>query len=226
VMTRVTPASMQHTDPADQGPTGPHNRHFSAPLRWGPGHRGRHRRPTWLGRHRRGYAAALAMLAFAGGVVAANGLTSAYGLVPVGFGMTATAGTVAAGYTLVARDWVHEVAGRRAVLACIAVGAVLSAALAGSTLAVASAAAFAVSELADLLVYQPLRRRGFLRAVLASNAVGAPLDTIMFLSLAGFPVWSALPGQLWVKAWATVIPVAAVLAARALLRHLFRPRRP
>jgi hypothetical protein len=107
-----------------------------------------------------------------------------------------------------------------------AAGAVLSAVLAGPALAVASATAFALSELADLLVYQPLRRRGFLRAVLASNAVGAPLDTIVFLSLAGFPVWSALPGQLWVKAWATLIPVAAVLGARALLRHRFRPDRP
>lgn len=76
--------------------------------------------------------------------------------------------------------------------------------LAGPTLAVASAAAFTLSELADLLVYQPLRRRGFLRAVLASNTVGAPLDTIVFLTLGGFPVWSALPGQLWVKAWATL----------------------
>ncbi|RSM64069.1 hypothetical protein DMB66_21340 [Actinoplanes sp. ATCC 53533] len=166
------------------------------------------------------------MLAFAGGVVAANGLTARFGLVPVGFGLTATAGTVVAGLTLFARDWVHDVVGRRAVLACIAVGAFLSAVLAGPALAVASAAAFTLSELADLLVYQPLRRRGFLRAVLASNMVGAPLDTIVFLALAGFPVWSALPGQLWVKAWATLIPVAAVLAARALLRHRLRPARP
>ena len=60
--------------------------------------------------------------------------------------------------------------------------------LAGPALAVASAAAFAVSELADLLVYQPLRRRRFLRAVLASDTVGAPLDTVVFLALAGFPV--------------------------------------
>jgi queuosine precursor transporter len=224
-MTRPTPPLTQPTDPAVHYPAG-HNRPASALSRRAPGHRARHRRPTLLGRHRRGGAAATAMLTFAGGVVAANWLTSAYGLVPVGFGMTATAGTVAAGYTLGARDWVHEVAGRRAVLACIAAGAVLSAVLAGPTLAVASAAAFAVSELADLLVYQPLRRRGFVRAVLASNAVGAPLDTIVFLTLASFPVWSALPGQLWVKAWATLIPVAAVLAARALLRHLFRPARP
>jgi uncharacterized PurR-regulated membrane protein YhhQ (DUF165 family) len=168
----------------------------------------------------------MTMLAFAGGVVTANWLTSTYGLVPVGFGVAVTAGTVAAGYTLLARDWVHDAAGRGAVLACIAGGVVLSAVLAGTALALASAAAFAVSELADLLVYQPLRRRGFLRAVLASNAVGAPLDTIVFLTLAGFPVWSALPGQLWVKSWATLIPVAAVLAARALLRHRLRPDRP
>jgi uncharacterized PurR-regulated membrane protein YhhQ (DUF165 family) len=98
--------------------------------------------------------------------------------------------------------------------------------MAGPQLAFASATAFAVSELADLLVYQPLRRYGFIRAVLASNAVGAPLDTIVFLGLAGFPVWTALPGQLWVKACATAVPLAAVLAARALLRHRLRPPRP
>ncbi|MDG4834126.1 VUT family protein [Solwaraspora sp. WMMD1047] len=167
----------------------------------------------------------MAVLAFVGGVGAANWLTSTYGLVPVGFGMTATAGTVAAGYTLLVRDWVHEVAGRLVVLACITVGAALSAVLVAPALALASAAAFAVSELADLLVYQPLRLRGLLRAVLASNAVGALLDTIVFLTLAGFPVWSALPGQLWVKAWVTLIPVAAVLVARALLRHRLRQDR-
>lgn len=223
-MTSLTPPPTQPTDPAHH-PAATDHRTSSALPRRAPAHRSRHRLPTWLGRHQHTGAAVMATLAFAAGVVTANWLTSTYGLVPVGFGMTATAGTIAAGYTLLARDWVHEVAGRRAVLACIAAGAVLSAVLAEPTLALASAAAFAMSELADLLVYQPLRRRGLLRAVVASNAVGAPLDTIVFLSLAGFPVWSALPGQLWVKAWATLIPVAAVLAARALLRHRLRPSR-
>ena len=87
---------------------------------------------------------------------------------------------------------------------------------------VASATAFVLSELADLLVYQPLRRRGFVRAVIASNAVGAPVDTILFLALAGFPIWAAVPGQLLAKATATAIPVAVVLAARAVLRHRLR----
>jgi uncharacterized PurR-regulated membrane protein YhhQ (DUF165 family) len=225
-MTSPTPPPTQPITPANPHPVGNHDRTSSALPRRAPGHRTRHRRPTWWARHRHSGARVAAMLAFAGAVVGANWLTSHFGLVPVGFGMTATAGTIAAGYSLLARDWVHEAAGRRAVLACIAAGAVLSAVLAGPTLALASAAAFAVSELADMLVYQPLRPRGFLRAVLASNAVGAPTDTIVFLTLAGFPVWSALPGQLWVKAWATLIPVAAVLAARALLRHRLRPPRP
>jgi hypothetical protein len=106
--------------------------------------------------------------------------------------LTATAGTAAAGATLLARDRVHDAAGRPAVLACITAGALLSAVLAEPRLAPASATAFAVSELADLAVHQPLRRRGLLRAVLASNAVGAPLDSIVFLTLTGPPVRAAL----------------------------------
>ena len=94
---------------------------------------------------------------FVATVVAANALTATFGLIPVGFGLTATAGTFAAGLTLLARDWVHHTAGRAAVLACIAAGALLSAGLAGPRLALASAAAFGLSELADLLVYQRLR---------------------------------------------------------------------
>ena len=225
-MTSPTSPLTPSTEPDRPHPGGDPTHARNVRLGRAPVRRARHRRPSWLRRHRRTATTVAAMLTFAGGVAAANGLTSAYGLVPVGFGLTATAGTVAAGWTLFARDWVHDAAGRRAVLTCIAAGAVLSAVLAGPALAVASAAAFTLSELADLLVYQPLRRRGFLRAVLASNTVGAPLDTIVFLTLAGFPVWSALPGQLWVKAWATLIPVAAVLAARALLRHRLRPARP
>ena len=168
----------------------------------------------------------LAAIAFAGTIVAANALTTRYGLIDVGFGLTTTAGTAAAGVTLLARDWLHDTAGRAAVLAAIGVGAAVSAGLAGGRLAVASGIAFLIAELADLLVYQRLRRRGWIRAALASNAVGAPLDTVVFLTLAGFGVWPSLPGQLWVKAVATIIPVALIAAARALLRHRVRPPRP
>ena len=165
-------------------------------------------------RHRAG--PALAAIAFAGTIVAANALTRRYGLVPVGFGLTATAGTAAAGLTLLTRDWFHDVAGRAAVLAAIGVGAAVSACLAGGQLALASGTAFLLSELADLLVYQRLRQRGWIRAALLSNTVGAPVDTLVFLTLAGYgAVWAALPGQLWVKGAATLIPVALVAAAHA-----------
>ena len=73
---------------------------------------------------------------------------------------------------------------------------------------------------------QKLRRRGWIRAVIASNTVGAPVDTILFLALAGFPIWVAVPGQLLAKAAATAIPVAVVLTIRAVLRHLVRPPGP
>ena len=194
-------------------------------------HRGRHRIASagrrnvvaaWtqrVGQAWRVLAVTSALVVFAGSVTAANWLTSRYGLIGVGLGLTATAGTYAAGLCLLARDWVHDTAGRIAVLAAIAAGGLLSAVLAGPRLAVASAAAFVASELADLAVYQPLRRRGFIRAVIASNAVGAPVDTVLFLALAGFPIWTAVPGQLLAKATATAVPVAVVLLTRALLRH-------
>lgn len=168
---------------------------------------------------------ALAVAAFLFLAVAANVLTTRFGLVSVGFGLMATAGTWAAGLVLLARDVVHDLAGRLAVVACIAVGAALSAWLTIPQLAVASGVAFAVSELLDLAVYQPLRKRGWARAVIASNAVGAVVDTVVFLWLAGFGLtWAALGGQMVAKMTATLAVVLLVKAvAGALLRDRVRP---
>jgi hypothetical protein len=164
-----------------------------------------------------------AVVAFLTLVVAANMLTAQYGLVPVGLGLTATAGTWAAGLVLLARDVVHDAAGRWAVATCIAAGAALSAVLTTPQLALASGVAFAVSEAADYAVYAPLRRRGWARAVLASNLVGSAVDSLLFLTLAGFPVWSAMPGQIYVKTAATLAVVTPVVVARAVLRDRLRP---
>lgn len=170
--------------------------------------------------------AAAAVLCFIATIVAANAMTARYGLIPVGLGLTATAGTYAAGLTLLARDWVHHVTNRSVVLLCIGEGALISAVLAGPRLAVASTAAFIVGELSDLLIYERVRHRGWMPAALASNAVAAPIDTVLFLGLAGLAVTAAIPGQLWAKAAATVLTVAVVTAIRALLRHRLRPTRP
>lgn len=163
---------------------------------------------------------AMAAVAYVAAVVAANAATNEYGFWPVLPGLVATAGTVFAGFALLLRDVVQDAAGRRAVLGCIAVGGTLSA-LFNPALALASATAFTVAELADMAIYTPLRRRGWARAVLASNVVGAVVDTAVFLWLAGFPILAALPGQLVGKLlWATLLPVAVVLAyRRAVFRH-------
>lgn len=158
-----------------------------------------------------------ASAAFIALIVAANGLTATFGLVPVGFGLMATAGTWAAGLVLLARDWVQEVSGRAVVIVLIAAGAAASSLLAGPQLALASGVAFAISELADLAVYTPLRRKGWARAALASNLVGAFVDSLLFLAIAGFPIWQATPGQMFAKAAATLAVVVPPVVARSVV---------
>ncbi|MEV0003460.1 VUT family protein [Micromonospora sp. NPDC050980] len=176
---------------------------------------------------RRALAAVAAIVAFVATIVTANLLTARYGLVPVGFGLTATAGTASAGLTLLLRDAVHQIAGRIVTLLCIAAGAALCAGLASARLALASACAFLISEMTDLLVYERLRaHRGWMWAALASNCIGAPVDSALFLALAGLPIWAAMPGQVWVKTVACAISLAAVAVSRALLRHRLRPPCP
>lgn len=148
-------------------------------------------------------------------VLAANFVTTQYGMVPVGFGLAATAGTYLAGLTFILRDALQDSAGKKATLAVIALGAVLSFLVADPFIALASAVAFAVSEIADLAVYTPLRKRGYIRAAVASNVVGAFLDTVIFLTIAGFPVMAALPGQMVGKLLVTAVAVGVVLAVRA-----------
>lgn len=133
----------------------------------------------------------LSAIAFLVVVVATNALTASLGVVSW-LGIAATAGTWLAGFSFVARDAVHDVLGVRWVIGCIVVGAVVSAAF-SPQMAIASAVAFLASELADFAVYAPLRRRGRIRAALASNAVGSVVDSALFLLIAGFPlslVWA------------------------------------
>ena len=154
-------------------------------------------------------------------VVAANVLTSRFGVVWVAPGLAGAAGSYAAGAALFARDVLHDVAGRRVVLAAILLAALLSALLAGAHLALASGVAFVLSEVLDTAVYVPLRARGWTRAVLVSNAVGAVVDTVVFLSVAGFGLTRAtVGGQLVAKlCWATVLPVVVVWLYRYIRRR-------
>lgn len=155
-----------------------------------------------------------ALAAYIATIPAANLLVTHVGMTPVGFGLLAPAGVFMVGLALVLRDLVHEWAGRAAVLAAIAVGAALSYLLAPAALATASAAAFLVAELADMAVYEPLRKRGLLWAVAGSNAVGLVVDSVLFLHLA-FGSLAFLPGQVLAKAYMTVAAIAVLAAVRA-----------
>jgi queuosine precursor transporter len=158
----------------------------------------------------------LALAAYIGSIVLANWLTVTYGLVPIGFGLLVTAGTFAAGFALVARDWVQTTAGRVLLFAAILVGAAISYFTSSPALALASGLAFLVSELVDTGVFTPLRGKSLPKAVLLSSIVSAPVDTVLFLWIAGFPLtWQAVLGQFIVKtAIAAVVALGLSLRAR------------
>jgi uncharacterized PurR-regulated membrane protein YhhQ (DUF165 family) len=167
-----------------------------------------------------------ALAAFVATIPAANWLIGNAGtvcvpggpcLIPVGFGLMAPSGVLVIGLALVLRDIVHRELGARWAVAAILAGAGLSALLAPTALVVASAAAFLLSELADLAVYAPLSRRRLVAAVVASGAVGAVVDSAVFLLLA-FGSLAYLPGQVVGKLWATALAVPVLLTVRRLAR--------
>lgn len=166
-----------------------------------------------------GYAAAVA---YVGSVILANSLATHYGMVSVGFGLTAAAGTYAAGLALGVRDVIQENIGKAAVFACIAIAGVLSYLVADAHIATASATAFTLAELFDLAVYTPMRKHGWTVAVIASNVVGAAVDTVVFLHVSRFGVtWANSEGQLVGKVlWATLLPVALIYGAKCCISRI------
>lgn len=198
---------------------------------------------------------------FVATVIGANWALNRYGVVPVGFGLEAPAGVYFAGLAFGLRDALHELGGRRWVLAAIATGAVVSYVVEDAiripgglvAIAVASAAAFTLSELADFAVYEPLRRHSnkirierihhghlgiagvteqrtpftdhkwWISAVVASNLVGAVVDSALFLWLA-FGSLNHLAGNVVGKAFMIAPALLIVWRVRALSSDRLRPQ--
>jgi hypothetical protein len=151
-------------------------------------------------------------------VVLANWLTTRYGFVPVWFDHVATAGTFAAGGALVVRDVIQDAVGRVGVILMIGVAGLLSFAVAAPAIAVASVAAFSVSELLDMIGYTPLRMRaqfGDWRWRVVGGVVGAVADTLLFLTVAFG--WNAVSGA----AAGQLIGKGEVIAAFLVIGSLF-----
>ena len=130
-------------------------------------------------------------------------------LIPVAPGVMAPSGVLMIGLALVLRDLVQRRLGLWWAIGAIVSGAALSAFLAPPALVVASAAAFLLSEMADLGVYTPLQRRRLMLAVIASSMVGLVVDSIVFLYLA-FGSLEFLSGQVLGKAWMVLLALPAV----------------
>lgn len=161
------------------------------------------------------------LVAFVATIPAANWLIHNWGavcpdicLVPVGFGFMAPSGVIMAGLALCLRDMVHRTLGQWWSLGGILAGAGLSFLVASPHVAMASALAFGVSELADFAVYAPLARKRFYVAMLASGAVGLVVDSVLFLQIA-FGSLDHLSGQIIAKTY-------AVLGATLLIAYFWR----
>ncbi|QYO75656.1 VUT family protein [Devosia salina] len=137
-------------------------------------------------------------------------------LVPVAPGLLAPSGVLVAGLAFVLRDFVQQRLGAIWAIAAIIAGAAISATIAPPALVIASTAAFLVSELADMAVFTPLRRRGLLLAVFTSSIVGLFVDTLIFLQLA-FGSTDLMWGQVVGKGWMVVLALP--------LLHLLQTRR-
>lgn len=169
----------------------------------------------------------LALLGFIMTIPAANWMVGNVGascvpngpcLIPVGFGLSAPSGVLMIGVALFLRDVLQARMGIKFVVGGIAIGTILSSILAPPALVAASATAFLLSEFADLCVYTPLQRNGFIRAVVASNVVGALVDSGIFLLLAFGSLeffWGQFVGK--VLMLAVALPAIWVLRRRSRL---------
>jgi hypothetical protein len=149
---------------------------------------------------------------YIGTIFLANWLIQHVGIVNVGFGLMAPAGVYAVGLAFTLRDITQRTLGREVTVAAIIIGAGLSY-LVAPTFAIASGAAFLVSELADFAVYTPLERRSWLGAVGLSNTVGLVLDSALFLWLA-FGNLQFFWGQVVGKATMTALAILLLWGGR------------
>mgnify|MGYP001261931033 CR=1 FL=1 len=161
-------------------------------------------------------AARVLFAGYAATIAGANWATTLWPAVTVA-GLHVPTGTLFAGLAFTVRDLLQDAVGTRTTLLAIALGAVLSGLVSEPHIALASAAAFAVSELVDLAAYTPLRQRSRLAAVGLSNAVGLLVDSLLFLPLA-FGSLTYLAGQLAGKTITTVLAVAVLAGVRARRR--------
>jgi uncharacterized PurR-regulated membrane protein YhhQ (DUF165 family) len=161
----------------------------------------------------------VALAAFLASIPAANAWLDAYGFwnAPILGPLPSALWIVALSFIL--RDVAQVTVGKSWAWSAILVGTLLSVWLASPALAIASGAAFLISESTDAAIFTPLANRGrFLLGVTISGYAAGFLDSAVFLRIAfgSFDGW-------WQLGIAKAIVIAAAVpiawgARRALLR--------
>lgn len=166
--------------------------------------------------------------------VAANSLATTLIEAPV-FGVVA-AGTLFFGVTFTLRDMVHQYAhqrklGRQPIYLMIGIAAATNFAIALLTggqqfdlrVVLASCTAILIAESMDTEIYHRLIKRNWYLRVLASNAVSAPLDSIVFTLLAFYGA-DFFPQELLIPViWGDTVvkfAIGALLAATKSVRDV------
>jgi uncharacterized PurR-regulated membrane protein YhhQ (DUF165 family) len=124
------------------------------------------------------------------------------------------AGAFFAGLAFTLRAGVQEFLGTMQALVAIAAGAALSGLIASPRMALASAVAFAVSELAAFVLYAAMRQRSRVAAIGLSNTLGLLVDSLLFVALA-FGSLTYLGGQIVGKVATTVLAIGVLAVVRA-----------
>lgn len=104
-------------------------------------------------------------------------------------GVFLTAGSIVCGSTFVLRDLADRRVGNKVLIATLAATAITAAM--SAQLAVASGLAFLLSELIDMAVFRKWPG-SFKARVVASSIIGTPIDSAVFMLLAGFFSWAGL----------------------------------
>lgn len=123
--------------------------------------------------------------------------------------------SVAVGLVFVLRDFAQREIGHKVLLVMLA-GAVISFFMASPAVAVASCAAYLVSELVDWAVYT-FSKRPLAQRVLLSSALGTPVDSAVFLGLIGF---FSISGVLLMTASKMLAAVAVFFWLRKGVSHV------
>lgn len=143
-------------------------------------------------------------------IVGVNYAFSVLPMIALPGGSVLPSATFLVGLVFVARDFAQREIGHWVIVAMLTAGA-LSYWLADPFVAVASVAAFLVSEFADWAVYS-FTRMHFARRVLWSSALGTPIDSAVFLVGIGF---FSMPGVLVM----TAAKMVAAFAVWVLIRR-------